>query len=593
MNEDVSKAVGHYSSLFTLPSHRKIVVLLFSLCLLVGVFFPLKTGLLGLSFGIILFFITMSTDFAVFKIWMKNDPIFNFRRCSAISFFSYLIWSIFIFMGNIIFYFFRRMISIWVNLYILGFCVALILRLMVFSTVSFTDRGSIVFSTFLQPTFCNIILILGEYSFTTRNLLFLLLSSSIALSIISLFIRLLNRVGEKQIGISSLILFKAFLANWIADLNVPLESLFERFGHEHEIKLSLMAFRSNKTIKASIVVPAFHPGPFKNVGSSALPYMIQKKLEDKLKCITAVPHGLSGHELDLTSQLQNQKVIRSILNSLEFSTFNSYATPLVRVDIKEAKASCQIFGDCAFITLTTSPRTMEDLPRELDLEITEKARQKGLNSAIIVDTHNSIIEDAFNHKTSPFLSEAAIRGLEETLLQKRFPFEVGTSKVVPEHFSVKEGMGPGGINVLALKVNNQRIAYVTIDGNNMISGLREKMLQTLQRIGFDDGEVFTTDTHMVNGVVLTKRGYHPIGEMMDQEILMKYVKQAGLTALNDLEPAEVWWRTIVIPNVKIIGEKQIEVLTRITDETAKLSKRLAVSLLTIAGVIFTTLLILL
>jgi len=66
-------------------------------------------------------------------------------------------------------------------------------------------------------------------------------------------------------------------------------------------------------------------------------------------------------------------------------------------------------------------------------------------------------------------------------------------------------------------------------------------------MGIADGEVLTTDTHVVNGIVLTKRGYHPVGEVMDQEKLIDYIKQAAITALDDLEPAEVSCLEVVIP----------------------------------------------
>jgi len=119
----------------------------------------------------------------------------------------------------------------------------------------------------------------------------------------------------------------------------------------------------------------------------------------------------------------------------------------------------------------------------------------------------------------------------------------------------------------------------------MISGLREKILSDLGEIGIVDGEVLTTDTHVVCGVVLTARGYHPIGEVTDQSKLIGYIRQATVNALDNLEPAEVSWRTETIPNINVIGEKQIEELCLIADETAKQAKRLAVSLFPVASLL--------
>jgi len=367
----------------------------------------------------------------------------------------------------------------------------------------------------------------------------------------------------------------------------------EKLGYEQDVKLSLLAFRTSGKTKAVIVVPAFHSGPFRNVGSSLLPYMIQDALENKMRCVVSVSHGLAGHELDLSSQLQSEKVVEKILGSVDFSLSHSKATSLVRSQNKGASASCQVFGDCAFFTLTLSPKTMEDLPQELDFVIANEAEKLGLSSAIVVDAHNSV-NGPFNlSEALEPLKKAALTSLKQVLSCERASFEVGAAKIVPEEYGVKEGMGFGGISVIATRVGNRITAYVTIDGNNMMSGLREKILSSLQEIGIVDGEVLTTDTHSVNGIVLTARGYHPIGEAMDNAKLISYVQQAAMDALSNLEPAEVSWRTETVPSIKVIGEKQIEALCLLAEKTAKQAKKLAVSLFSATGVLLIALLIVL
>jgi putative membrane protein len=597
----MGKAVGHYSSLFTLPSHHKTISIFFGVCVFGGTLavFPLKPSFqgltLGLVFGIAFFLITTIVDIVMYYGWIRTDPIFNLRRCSALSLISSSVWFFFIILGVVISVFLGSP-NIALKLFLLGFSSALILRLLVFSAASLADQGRIILSSLLQPSLCSVLIFFMEpvigYSLSARLLLFFLFSISVAMLTVSFFISLVNRVGKKNLGINSITLFKAFLANWTENLNAPLESIFEKFGQERNIKISVLAFRAKKKIKALVVVPSLHPGPFKNVGSSPLPYIIQNTLENKLECMVCVPHGVSGHELDLASQVQNQRVIEGILNSLELSAFNSVATPFVRTK-KGADAGCQIFGKCAFITLTTAPQTIEDLPQELDFIIAEEAEKRGVSPAIIIDAHNSI-EGPFDlNGVVSSLKEAAVNCVEKTLIQQKSKFEIGVAKVVPEEFDVEDGMGSGGISVFIVKVGNQKTAYITIDGNNMVSGLREKILLALREIGITDGEVLTTDTHTVNGIVVTERGYHPIGEAIDHAKLIDSIREAAVTALGNLEPAEASWRIITIPKVKIIGEKQVGALCLITEETAKLSKRLAVFLFSLAGVLLVALLILL
>jgi putative membrane protein len=466
----------------------------------------------------------------------------------------------------------------------------------VFSTTSFAGREVVFLSSILQPALCTIPIfsmssVIGSIGadFFVFSAIFIL----IAVLAVSLFTFLVNRVGRKVVGVASLPLFKAFMANWTENLNAPLEGFLEKLGYEQDVKLSLLAFRTGGKTKAVMVVPAFHSGPFRNVGSSLLPYMIQNALENKIQCVVSVPHGLAGHGLDLSSQLQSEKVVEKILGSVDFSLSHSKATPLIRSQNKGASASCQVFGDCAFLTLTLSPKTTEDLPQELHVIIVNEAEKRGLSSVIVVDAHNSI-NGPFNlSEALEPLKKAALSSLKQALSCERVSFEVGAAKIVPEEYGVKEGMGLGGISVIATRVDNRTTAYVIIDGNNIISGLREKILSSLQEIGIVDGEVLTTDTHSVNGVVLTARGYHPIGEAMDNAKLISYIQQAAKNALSNLEPAEVSWDMATVPNIKVIGEKQIEVLGLIAEKTAKQAKKLAVSLFSATSVLLFALLIVL
>jgi len=598
MNDYIEKAVRRYSSLFTLPSHSKLLLLLFAVSLLNGVVIvtalhPLSNSsmAMGLALGVTLFILIMATDFIIHFTSFQSDLIFNLRRCSALSLYSAMFWSVFIFLGALV-------TGFWFKLFLLGFCVVLAFRLLVLWAVSFAGVGKVSIYAVLLPIVCTVPVVftasLVEKVPDTSITFFFSLALTVTLSAVLVFIYSVNRVGMRIIGAGSFSILKAFLANWNEDLNEPLEQFFERFGVERDIKVSVLAFRVNGKIKALIVVPAFHPGPFKNVGSSNLPHTIQASLENKLQhCIVAVSHGLSGHDLDLASQAQNQIVLNNVEKLMDFSVFGSVASPSVRVKRNGASVSCQVFSNCALVTLTLAPETMEDLPSDLDSFIVSEAQKHGLSTAICVDAHNSI-QGPFNVNAAinP-LKEAVAMCLEKVASYESESFEVGAAKVIPKEFGLREGMGPGGIVVTVIKTGNQTTAYVTIDGNNMISGLREKILSALSEVGVNDGEVFTTDTHAVNAVVLTAQGYHPIGEAMDQEILIKYIKQAATNAIANLEPAEASWRTENVSGVKVIGEKQVEAMCLLADKAIQKAKRMAISIFPIAGIVLVALLLLL
>lgn len=221
-----------------------------------------------------------------------------------------------------------------------------------------------------------------------------------------------------------------------------------------------------------------------------------------------------------------------------------------------------------------------------------EAKKRGLFYTITIDAHNSTNGSSKTDNYVDSIKVAAVTAIDKALCHQRLPLEVGTSKIIPDNFDVKKGLGPGGICVIVGKVGDQKSAYIIIDGNNMVSGLRERILMNLKGIGIEDGEILTTDTHMVTSIVLTKRGYHPVGEAIDQEKLISYIREATLTALNNLEPVKASWKSMSITKMKIIGKKQLGNLFSVIDEAIKLSKRLGIFLISIAGIILITLLFL-
>jgi putative membrane protein len=595
----IDKVVKRYSKLFGLPSQSRITLYLGVLSLHGGILsiLPLNLSLenlaTGLGFGASFLILTLLSDFIISHSSMKNDLVFNLRRCSALSFFSSLVWFGVLLLGSLI----SALLGapeLWIRFFFLGFSGALILRLLVLSVTSFAGFGGTLFSSLLQPALVALpLFFMGSalgYNLEMQILIFALTSVSVALLTVFVFKYFMDRVGTGTLGIASSVLFKAFLANWTEDIIAPMESFFEKLGNEQNIKVSLLTFRAGEKIKAVIVVPALHPGPFKNLGSSLLPSLIQTTIQNKFDCVVSAPHGLVGHELDVSTQSENQRVVQSILKFVGSSSPYSKATPMVRTERADAKASCQIFGDCAFLTLTTAPKTIEDLPPELNSLIVSEAEKLGL-SVLAIDAHNSMGGSFDRDSAVISFSEASVDCLEKALKSKNSCFKVGAATVVPQEFTVQDGMGPGGISVIITEVDDQKAAYVTIDGNNMVSGLRDKILSAIKELGINDGEVLTTDTHSVCGMIRSARGYNLVGEAIDHSKLISYIKEATNRALNSMEPVEASWRSEVIPDVKVIGEQQITELTVLADKTTQRARRLAVSLFPMAAIFLILLLL--
>jgi putative membrane protein len=350
-----------------------------------------------------------------------------------------------------------------------------------------------------------------------------------------------------------------------------------------------MQFSSSQP-KAVIAVPSIHPGPFKNIGSSLLPSMLKNALEKKFGCVVCVPHGLFGHEFDLASQSQTQTVIDQIAKVAAFRDYNTKATSFTKVSNESAAACCQVFGNFAFISFTLAPKTTEDLPQELGMFIQKESQMHKLVDAVVVNAHNSIDGTASMEESLIVLKKVGAGCLDKVASMEQLPFEVGAATTIPEEFSLKQGMGPGGLTAVVVKVGQQKTAYVVIDGNNMVSGLREKILLALNLMGISDGEVFTTDTHSVNALILGNRGYHPIGEVISHEVLIEYIKRIVSTAVSGLEPVKAACSNITVPNVKVIGERQLEMLCILIDKTLQKAKKAIIPILGFSGLLLMSIL---
>jgi putative membrane protein len=594
LKQSMDKVVKRYSSLFRLPSDREVFLLSALSCVGGGLLstvalFPSLKGLTyGLLLGIAVFSASLAADYAASTLILKRGTIYNLRRTMALSLFCWAIWLLFLFLGA------GLTVSLglkewWIRFCLMGFSAAIMLRLVVFSSTSAMSYARFLAASFLQPFLCVVPFLafwtgIGN-SITIRVPAFLLFSVAVALVSTFTFLHFLDNVGKRALGMRSLSLFRAFMLNWVLGLNAPFEHLLEELGEKRDVEVCIVKFASVKP-KAVIVVPSVHPGPFKNIGSSLLPSLLKTSLERQLGCVACVPHGLLGHEFDLASQRQNEKVIeQAVVSARSLEVSEARASPFVKVTNGLATACCQVFGKSAIISFTMAPKTIEDLPKEIGLFVRDEAVRRGLSFCAVVNAHNSIDGAAEMQDSLESLKDAAAKCLEKVVSLEQLPFEVGAATVVPKEFALEDGMGPGGITAVVVKCGGQKAAYVVIDGNNMVSGLREEILSALKSMGVNEGEVFTTDTHSVSALILGGHGYHPVGEVMDREKLVSYVREAVGTATSDLEPVRASCSGIEVADITVLGAKQLETLCLLIDKTVQTAKKVIAPIFVAAGLL--------
>lgn len=400
----------------------------------------------------------------------------------------------------------------------------------------------------------------------------LLLASLVGLVFAFALIVTIERNGRQTIGFSPMRLFRAFLTDWLEGRNDELESCLTELGVQTEVEAAALAFRKkgNNAPKAVMLVSTLHPGPFLNIGSSVMPFLFQSFMKRRFDAVAMAPHGVSGHELNLVSQQMNERILSWVLSSLDNSRYVGLATPVERSANEAATATSQVFDGCALVTMTTSPLDMEDVPSDLANNLSGLTHGRFRNLALI-DAHNCLTgPTTMTPQKVGALQEAALASLQVSAEQTPQEFKIGSAQGRINDGTLKQGYGPAGISVIVIEVNGHRFAYICVDGNNMIRGLREKILAQVNRLGLDDGEVMTTDTHMVNGVVSARMGYHPVGEVTAWEPLIDQITNLCKQAMSNLEEAEVSVVSGQIP-VTTLGQKSLRRVMGTVYRTSKLT----------------------
>jgi putative membrane protein len=581
LNHSMNNALKHYSSMFFLPTFKKAVVAVAVFCIggiglsTFSLFFSADGLIRSLLLGVSVFAAVLFADYVISKIVLGGDAIYVLRRTVALSLFCWVLWIFFIVLGVVFGAFFN--LWWWVKLCLLGFAAVTTFRAVVFiatSSVGFLRRlVASLLSPLLSISPFMILWASIDSNITLQFLPFLFVSTIAGCSFAFLFVFLVDQLGRRTYGVPSMPLFRAFMLNWVAALNAPFEALLEELGETEDVEVTLMKFDSYKP-KAAIIVPLVHPGPFKNIGSSLLPSLLKRDFEKEFGCEACVPLGILGHELDLASQTQNQKIITNVIEAAKFTASADMATPFVKITEDFVTVSCQVFGKSAFLSFTLAPKTTEDMPQELGHIVNDEAKKLGLECTIVVNAHNSINDVVDVEASLDILRDVAFKCLKKAISLPSYKFEVGASTVFPKTFSLEDGMGSGGITAVVVKVAEQKTVYVVIDGNNMISGLREEILESLKSEGFHECEVFTTDTHAVSAVVLGRRGYHPVGENMDRKELIRYIIETANVATLNLESCKAGCLRLVVPKVRVIGEARLASLSLLVDKALRRAKQI-------------------
>ncbi|MEM3651406.1 MAG: DUF2070 family protein [Candidatus Jordarchaeaceae archaeon] len=595
----MERTASLYRWLFQLPTLKKLLIFSFAASLCIGVtvriiiYFSMPlifNMIIGFIQGVSALFIPIVLSTLIVSPIMKSEEsVWDRRRLYALSTICMLFLGTACIVGAIASILANRTAIISVA-FVFGASFIFMLRLLVIRAMSkfSTFRSSIVALT--QPLFCIIaILPFQELTFSLGvvELLIMFTITSIIFGFAALvYLWLVDRPILKMLKVSGIDFLYGFLLDWIENKSYVLEEKFEKIGEEASLPVLTLLFKDSNALNSVLVVPNIHPGPFKTVGSSQMPYIIAKEIKEKTGAVVSVAHGASTHGQNLVAAKEIKKVLRTIENSLDQPNFVSKASQFVTYEEDEVKMSCQIFGDLALLIVTLSPISFDDISPELGEQVREAAISEGIRDSFLIDAHNcggEVVTPILpNSETAKKMVHAAKMAVKEAKSKMGTEIKSYVVQSKPGEFHKWEGIGPAGVTVQVVEVEGQKAAYIVIDGNNMIPGLREKVIDSVKKVGVAEAEVLTSDTHIVNAVSLDPKGYQAVGQIGDNKKLITAIVNMTKEAISSLKPVKISYAIKEVEKIKIVGEKQMKLLTTQIVKSVSTAKKSLIILISAA-----------
>lgn len=366
----------------------------------------------------------------------------------------------------------------------------------------------------------------------------------------AILIWMIERPLKQAFKIRGLAFINAFIAH-MTDGSKGMEDFFREIGEGIYVPQVSFFFRREKGKPVIFTVPNLHPGPMGEIGGGNLPKVLYDYFSPEE---TFVAHGCATHDFNLVSDTEISKVINALQKSRTGISYTDKASKSGRLSFGSVQVLYQQFGDSALLVTSRSPQMTEDLDFSIGMTIMAEGH-RWFPQVAVVDAHNCMTD-----LSSPVLlathtameyQQASLDAMETCREAPQYPFGIGISHQIAP-FTRVQGFGDLGIQVMAVSVEDQKTAYILIDGNNVAQGVREVLLEQVLTL-VDHAEIMTTDSHVVNTIT----GKNPVGMAVPAEEIIPVVMQAVRDALGDLAPAETAAATAQCENVIVFGSNRI------------------------------------
>jgi putative membrane protein len=553
-------------------------------------YFYLKLDLIQLIIFIITGISFLIASYFLDLFLLRKTPVNKISKVLHVSAFSNLLWMTILIFGYLSFIIFQKESIPKENL-LEGMMLAIGLRIGIFTSVFGANLLNAIRTAIIQPT---IFLVITIPSFLLIEIFSNVIAIFFGLIIIGLGIGwaiLADRAGRPNLQ-STFAVLQAFLSAWTENKVENIENIFLSKSKDERVKTDIVKFYNNGQ-SLYWILPNIHPGPFKEIGGSNLPYQIYNYFDQN----AIVFHSASDHSLNISSKEQVQKYLKSLSDTTNNQTESGYTCSIpVQIKIKNATATGIIFGNTGILILSYAPHGMEDIPEQIGMELRTYSKNKGFREIFIIDSHNAMGNKIDESKNE----DLVVAGKECLKILKELPqyhFKIGLSNTneLDKNTNLREDTGKSGLSIILIEItnndknnnennNSQQYAIGWVDSNNMANGLREYVIQNLEQKGIKMLEICSSDTHENSGF-RTSEGYFPFGQITKFEAIADYYYKLTELANKKLEVSH--YKILSIESiVKVMGANQFEDYSNALDKAMNLTK---LFLIITFGVILVTL----
>ncbi|MEM4927899.1 MAG: DUF2070 family protein [Sulfolobales archaeon] len=319
--------------------------------------------------------------------------------------------------------------------------------------------------------------------------------SVISMSMASLVIGILALYSIEYFGrsrgVSPLSSARAFMKTWLTGDHGYLEELIRSLGVTDRVIIKALVFKRELGEPIALVFPDIHFGPFRNVGSSRFPYVLEDSLEPGMEAF--IFHTPGSHERNVATFSESREIARAAASSISsyYGQLSDYGMCKPTV-LREGEWEALVFrGPTAVVLfLTNVARGNDDLPYGIWRKAEEVlGANRKLNLVAVVDSHAA--------KGPP------VRDVSElnTIIEKLNDIDRCSEENV--YVGYGEAVGTGCRELCYDKVkaitfrfsDGERYIIVYIYGNNVDIQTRNNIVNLMKQMGFKEPLVVTPDDH--------------------------------------------------------------------------------------------------